>query len=183
MELNFTITVRADTSLNYFCDSRSIYSHFIKFGVFRVATKKEPLERNIYFVLQPLHFVSRILGLSPFHISPNTKCHNGNVCTYSHIILVTVLIILLLLGLYNSMLFLDTLSEGVLNISVRVVWTIYVLVSNLTSTLALPFTVTRNRNHMANVLCLSSRVDNKLFRNKSKQSAYSQQRSHVIMQL
>jgi hypothetical protein len=36
---------------------------------------------------------------------------------------------------------------------------------------------------MTNVLCLLSRVDNKLFRNQSKQSAYSQQRSHVKIQL
>jgi hypothetical protein len=36
---------------------------------------------------------------------------------------------------------------------------------------------------MTNVLCLLSRVDNKLFRNNSKQSAYSQQRSRVITQL
>jgi len=57
-----------------------------------------------------------------------------------------------------------------------------VLVSNLTSILALLYTVTRNMNHMTKVLCLLSRVDNKLFRFKSKQSAYSQPRSHVIMQ-
>jgi hypothetical protein len=82
-----------------------------------------------------------VLGLSPFHIYQNTKCHNGRFCTYSHIILVTILIILLLYGLYNSILFLDTFSEGVLNISVRVVWTNYVLVSNLTIILALLFTV------------------------------------------
>jgi len=79
--------------------------------------------------------------------------------------------------------FLDTLSEGILNMSVRVLWTIYMLVSNVTSILALLYTVTMNRNHMTNVLCLLSRVDNKLFPNKSKQSAYSQHRSHVIMQL
>ena len=77
--------------------------------------KKEPLEYNTYFVIQSLHFVSRVLGLSPFHIYPNTKCYNGRLCTYSHIILVTVLIILLLYGLYDSILFLDTLIEGVLN--------------------------------------------------------------------
>jgi hypothetical protein len=92
------------------------------------------------------------------------------------------MIILLLYGLYDSILFLDTLSEGILNISVRVVWTIYMSVSNLTSILTLLFTVTRNMNHMTKVLCLLSRVDKKLFRNKSKQSSYSQQRSHVIMQ-
>ena len=36
---------------------------------------------------------------------------------------------------------------------------------------------------MTIVLCLLSRVDNKLFRNMSKQNAYSQQQSHVIKQL
>jgi hypothetical protein len=38
-------------------------------------------------------------------------------------------------------------------------------------------------NHMTSMLCLLSLVDNKLFSNNSKQSAYSQQRSRVIMQL
>jgi len=104
IELNITIAVRADTSLNDFCDSRLTYSRFIKFGVFRVTMKKVPLEYNMYFVMQPPHFVSRELGLSPFHVYPNNKCHNGSVCTYSHIILVTVLIILLLYDLYNSIL-------------------------------------------------------------------------------
>jgi hypothetical protein len=139
--LNITIAVRADTSLNYFCDSRSTYAHFIKFGVFIVAMKKEPLEHNIYFFIQPLRSVWRVLGLSPFHIYPNTKCHNESVFTYSHIIFVRVLIILLLCDLYNSILLLDTLSEGLLNIYFRVLWTIYMLVSNLTSLLALLFTV------------------------------------------
>ena len=139
---------------------------------------------NIICILSfNLSFLSRILGLSPFHIYPNTKCHNGSVCTYSHIILVTILIILLLHDLYKSILFLDTLSEGLLNLSVRVLWTNYMLVSNLTRILTSLYTVTRNRNHMTNVLCLLSRVDNKLFRNKSKQSAYSQHRSYIIMQL
>jgi hypothetical protein len=57
------------------------------------------------------------------------------------------------------------------------------LVSKLTRTLALLFTVTRKRNHMTTVLCFLTRVDIKLFRNNSKQSAYSQQQSHVIVQL
>ena len=36
---------------------------------------------------------------------------------------------------------------------------------------------------MTKVLCLLSRVDNKLFPNNAKQSAYTQQLPHVIMQL
>jgi len=136
--------------------------------------KKEPLEHNIYFVHQPLHFVSRLLGLSPFHLYPNAKCHNGCVCTYSLFILITVVIILLLYVLYNSILFLVALSEGILNTSVRAVWTIYMLVSNLTSILTLLFTVTRKRNHVTKVLCLLSCVYNKLFRKNSEQSAHSQ---------
>ena len=133
--------------------------------------KKESLEYNIYFVIQPLHFVSKLLGLSPFHIYSNTQCHNGSVCNYSHIILVTVSIILLLYVLYNSIIFLDTFSEYILNISVRILWIIYMLVSNLIITLSLLLTVTRNRNHMTNVLCLLSLADSKMFRNKSRQSA------------
>jgi hypothetical protein len=81
------------------------------------------------------------------------------------------------------MLLLDELSEIVLNLCVRVVWTIYTIIIHLTSILALLFNITRNGNHKTNVLSLLSRVDNKLFPKNSKQSAYAQQRSHVMVQL
>ena len=145
--------------------------------------KKEPLEHNIYFVIQPLHFVSRILGLSPFHIDPNYTFRNKGACTFCHIIQATLIILLLLYGLNKGVLHTAEYSETVLQLSVRVVYIINLLFSNFTGILALIFTVTRNRNHMTNMLSMLSRVDNKLFRNKSKQSAYSQQRSRVIMQL
>ena len=145
--------------------------------------KKEPLENNIYFVIQPLHFVSRILGLSPFHIDPNYTFRNKGGCTFCHVIQATVLILLLLYGLYSSVLTLVQYNLLMFHVNLRIVWIINTLVSHLTSILTLLFTVTRNRNHMTNVLCLLSRVDKKLFRNNSKQSAYSQERSRVIMQL
>ena len=145
--------------------------------------KKEPLEHNIYFAIQPLHFVSRILGLSPFHIDPNYTFRNKGGCTFCHIIQATLMILLLLYGLYNSVLTTAEYSESTFKLSVRVVYIINILVSNFTGILALIFTVTRNRNHITNMLSLLSRVDNKLFRNNSKQSAYSQQRSREIIQL
>jgi len=145
--------------------------------------KKEPLEHNIYFAIQPLHFVSRILGLSPFHVDPSYTFHNKGGGTFCHIIQAAVMILLLLFGLYSSVLTVVKYNESTFKMSVRVVCIINILVSSFTGILALLFTVTRNRNHMTNVLCLLSRVDNKLFRNNSKQSAYSQHRSHVITQL
>jgi hypothetical protein len=145
--------------------------------------KEEPMEHNIYLVIQPLHFVSRILGLSPFHIETNYTFRNKGGCTFCHVIQTTVMIFLLLFGLYSSVLTAVEYSESTFNVFVRVVCIINILVSNFTGILSLLFTVTRNRNHMTNVLSLLSRVDNKLFRNNSKQSAYSQQRSRVIMHL
>ena len=93
------------------------------------------------------------------------------------------MILLLLYGLYNSVLTFVEYSDPMYNAVLRTVWIINVLVSHLTSILTLLFAVTRNRNHMTKILLLLSRVDNKLFRNNSKQSAYSQQRSRVIKQL
>jgi hypothetical protein len=145
--------------------------------------KKEQLEQNIYFVIQPLHFVSRILGLSPFHIDTNYTFRNKGGCTFRRIIQAAVMILFSLYGLCNNVLDLVANRDPMFNVIVRIVWIIHVLVLHLTSILTILFTVTRNRNHMTNTLCLLSRVDNKLFRNKSKQSAYSQQRSHVITQL
>jgi hypothetical protein len=145
--------------------------------------KTEPLEQNIYFVIQPLYLVSRILGLSPFHIDSNYRFHNEGGSAYCHITQATLLILLIIYGLYNSTLAVLQYREPIFNVSVRVVWAINALVSNLTSILALLFAVTINRNHITNVLSLLSRVDRKFIRKNSKQSAYSQQRSHVIKQL
>jgi hypothetical protein len=145
--------------------------------------KTEPLEHNIYFVIQPLHLLSRVLGLSPFHIDPNYTFRNKGGSSYCHITQATLLILLLLYGLYNSMLVIVEYSEPVFKASVRVVWAINIFVTHLTSILALLFTVTRNKNHMTNVLSLFSSVDNMLFPKNSKQSAYAQHRSHVMVQL
>jgi hypothetical protein len=145
--------------------------------------KKEPLEHNTYFAIQPLHFVSRILGLSPFYIDPNYTFRNTVGCTFCHIIQASLTILLLLYGTYSSVLTTVEYSEPTFKISIRVMSIIFILVSNFTAILALIFTVTRNKNHMTNMLSLLSRIDNKLFRNTSKQIAYSQHRSHLIMQL
>jgi len=145
--------------------------------------KKEPLEHNIYFVIQPLHFVSRILGLSPFHIDPNYTFRNKVGCTFCHIIQAAVMILLLLYGLYINVLKAVTYSEITFHVFVRVVCIINIFVSSFTGILALFFAVTRNRNHMTNMLCLLSHVDNKLCSNNSKEGAYSQHRSQVFMQL
>jgi hypothetical protein len=93
------------------------------------------------------------------------------------------MIILLLCGLCTNVLILVEINETAFNVITRLVWIINTLVSNLTSILALLFCVTRNRNHIRNILSVLSRVDNNLFRNDSKQDAYSKQRSHVKMQL
>jgi hypothetical protein len=145
--------------------------------------KKEPLEHNIYFVIQPLHFVSRMLGLSPFNINPNYTFRNTGGCTFCHIIQATLLILLLMYGLYNSVLNFVNYNLPMFIVNLRVIWIIWVVVTHLTSIPTLLFTVTRNRNHTTNMLSLLSRVDNKLFRNNSKKSAYSQQRSRLIKQL
>jgi len=145
--------------------------------------KKEPLEHKIYFVIQPMHFVSRMLGLSPFHIDPDYKFHNTGGCNFCHIIQATLLILLLLYGLYNSVLTFVNYNQPMYSVNLRIGWIICIVVTHLTSILTLLSTVTRDRNHMTNMLLLLSRVDNKLFRNNSKQSAYSQQRSRVIKQL
>ena len=142
--------------------------------------KTEPMEHNIYFVIQPLHYVSRILGLSPFHIDPNYTFRIKCRCTFCHIIQATIMILLLLYGLYISVLETAEYSETVTSVMVRAVWIIYVLVSHLTCILALLFSVTRTRNHMT-IVFLLSHADNKLFRNNAKQSAYCFIKSHIFL--
>jgi hypothetical protein len=130
-----------------------------------------------------MQFVSRILGLSPFHIDTNYTFRNKGGYTYSHIIQATVMIFLLLGGLCNNVLTLVVYNDRHFNVFVRIVWIINVLVSHLASVLALLFSVTRNRNLMTSTMSLLTCIDNKLFRNKSKQDAYAKQRSNLKIQL
>jgi hypothetical protein len=103
------------------------------------------------------------------------------VCTYSSIMLAAVMNFLLQYDLYNSIPFLFQPSEGVINISVCVLWTIYMLISTLTNTLALRFIVTRNSKHMKKSLCLFYRdcnrhffiTQSKLLTNNSEHTFYS----------
>jgi len=82
--------------------------------------KKEPLEHNFYFVTQPLHLVSRILELSPFHVDPNYRFSYKGGCTSCHIIQTTVMILLFLYGLYDSVLTTVKYSDPMFSVIVRV---------------------------------------------------------------
>jgi hypothetical protein len=125
--------------------------------------KKDRMEHNIYFVIQPLQFVSRILGLSPLHIHPNYTFSSKYRYTYCHNIQATVIITLLVCGFCNSVLNLVEYIEPTFNLMARIVWIINVLVSHLTSITAFIFSVTRSRNHMTNITSLLSCFDNKRF--------------------
>ncbi|PNF21471.1 hypothetical protein B7P43_G13506 [Cryptotermes secundus] len=89
----------------------------------------------------------------------------------------------LLYGLHNSIMHTTAFSEPHSYTSIRVVWAISILASYSTSILSLVFTVTRNRNHMRNMLSIISCVDSKLLHKHLKQSVYMQQRSHILRQL
>jgi hypothetical protein len=86
-----------------------------------------------------------------------------DVCTHLHKMLATVMTTLLFFDFYSIVFYLDKFSEGILTVYVRDVWTMCMLISNMTRILTLIFTVTRNRYHTTIVLCLLSRVDNNLF--------------------
>jgi hypothetical protein len=145
--------------------------------------KNELIQQDIYFVIQPLHFVSKVLGLSSFHIDPKHKRGNERVSIVSHNILVTFMIITLLYGFYNSILYAIYFSEPIFNLFVRAIWTIHIVALHSTSILALISTVTRNGNHITRMLSIISKVDSKLLQKRCKRDVYTQQRSHVITQL
>jgi hypothetical protein len=144
---------------------------------------ESPFEHDIYFVIKPLHFVSQILGLSPLHIDPEHKCYSERACFRFHVFLTAIMIILLLYGLCKSIVYTTVFSVPKYNAFIHVVWSISILTSYSTSILALLLNVTRNRNHMRNVLSIISLVDSKLLHKHCKQSVYMQQRSHIIRQL
>jgi hypothetical protein len=145
--------------------------------------RKSPLEHNIYFVIQPLHFVSKLFGLSPLHVDPKHKCHNERACNCFHVSLAIFMAVVLLYGLYNNIMYMSIMIEPTFRTSIRVACDINMLASYLTSILALLFSVTRNRNHITNMLSSITHVDGKLLREHCKQSVYMHQRSHIIKQL
>jgi hypothetical protein len=145
--------------------------------------KETSVEHNIYFVIQFLHFVSKIFGLSPLHIDPEHECDKKRACICFHATLVTFMMAVLLYGFYNSLIFTNELIEPNFYTSIRVVWGISIFAAYLTSILSLIFAVTRNRNHIRNMLSIISRIDSKLLHKNFEQSIYKQQRSHICAQM
>ncbi|KDR19122.1 hypothetical protein L798_07004 [Zootermopsis nevadensis] len=145
--------------------------------------KEEPFEHDVHFVIQPLHFVSKIFGMCPFHIDPKYRYDNERLCNVLHNMLATFMIVMLLFGLYSNMVYATELIDPTFNIIVRVVWVISVVTAYSSSILGLIFSITRNKNHMTAVLASICRVDKKLLHRHNKQNIYTSQRSHVMMQL
>jgi hypothetical protein len=154
------------------------------FCVFSVSTMKESsFVNDIYFVTKPLHLVSKLLGLSPWHIDTRHKWHNERNCVYIHASLTAIMVVLILYGMCDSFIHAETYSDPTFNRFVCVLWIIAVTASHSASILALLLNATRNRNHMGNVLSIISRVDSKLLRTNCKHSVYMQQSSRIIRQL
>jgi hypothetical protein len=145
--------------------------------------KKSTIKQDIYFVIQPLHLVSKILGLSPWHIDPKYKWQNERTWFYIHVSLIIFMTVLVLYGFCESIIYITTSNINKLNTFSIVVWIIGVTASHSTSILALLLNVTRNRNHMGNVLSTISRVDSKLLHTNFKHSGYRQQRSLIVRQM
>jgi hypothetical protein len=145
--------------------------------------KESSFENDIYFVTKPLHFASKILGLSPWHIDPKYKCQNERACFYIHASLAAIMVVLILFGMCDSFIYAGTYSDPIFNRFVCVLWIISVTTSHSASILALLLNATRNRNHLGNVLSAISRVDSKLLHTNCKHNVYMQQRSRIIRQM
>jgi hypothetical protein len=184
VSLKNTISLTADTSVG------SVVWYVLSVfacvgGLFwlRSTMTKSSNEYNIYFIIQPLHFMSKIFGLSPLHIDPEHDCDNKRTCTCFHVSLATFMMALLIYGLYHSIIFTNVLIEPNFYASIRIVWAINIFATFLTSILSLIFAVTRNRNHIRNILSIISRVDSKLLHKNFEQNIYKQQRSHILAQM
>jgi hypothetical protein len=121
--------------------------------------KKSTNKHDIYFVIQPLHLVSKILGLPPLHIDPKYKCQNERTWFYIHVSLSIFMIVLVLYVFCESIIYITASNVNKLNSFTIVVWIIAVTASLSMSILALLLNFTRNRNHIGNVLSTISRVD------------------------
>jgi hypothetical protein len=145
---------------------------------------KEPtFDPDIYYVIQPVQFASKLLGLSPWHIDPKYKCYNQRAYVYFHFLLCAIMIVKILYGLCENIIYAAIYRDLKFSRFVCVVWIIAIISTHLTSVLALLLNVTRKTNHWGNVLSTISRVDSKLLRTNFKHSGYRQQRSRILRQL
>jgi hypothetical protein len=141
------------------------------------------LKYNIYFEIQPLYYVSRLMGLAPFSIKKK-KCGETEI-HYSHsdIILTTTLNIVLLMGLCLSEFVVADFVDHTYPAVIRALWFSSALSTYCTCIITLILNITIHRKHFPLILKRICIIDSKLFNDGSSEKHYKSRRSGTNKQL
>jgi hypothetical protein len=145
--------------------------------------KNQKLKYNVYFEIQPMYYVSRLLGLAPFSIKKK-KCGEREIhFSSSDIILTTSLNIFLLVGLCVAEYVVAETAVHSFPIVVRVLWFISVLSTYSTCIVTLILNITIHRKYLPVILKRVCIIDSKLFQDGSSEEHYKSRRAGTTKHL
>lgn len=145
--------------------------------------KNEELKYNVYFEIEPLYYVSRLLGLAPFSIRKKKSGEREVQFSRFDIILTAALNILLVVGLCFDEFRLASTSGAALPIVIRDLWFISVLSQYATCIVTLILNITIHRKHLPLILRRIYIIDSKLFNDGTNEKRYKSRRSGTTKQL
>jgi hypothetical protein len=145
--------------------------------------KNQELKYNVYFEIEPLYYVSRLLGLAQFSFSRKKSGETEVHYLHSDIILTTTLSVLLLVGLCLAEFFLTKIPVLNIPILIRSLWFISFLSTYSTCIITLIFYVTIHRKHFPLLLRRIYIIDSKLFNDGRNEKRYKSRRSGITKQM
>jgi hypothetical protein len=141
------------------------------------------LKTDIYFVIKPMYYISKILGIAAFKIYKENESVNKYHFLVSDIILPVFMIIVLCLCSYASVIYAMKFDGREVAVNIRVVWISYIIISRLTSIFTLLMSVTVNKHYIPQALRYLSYVDRKLFEGSDRENIFRQGRTFLVQQL
>jgi hypothetical protein len=139
--------------------------------------------KDIHFVVKPLYYVSKVLGMIVFKTGSANKCANKERCFVPELILPVFMIISMCVHLCFDVLYTIQFTGLELTLDTRVMWIVNKIVSSSTSIVTLLLNLTINRHCIPRILSYIHDVDIKLFRADCRDRIFRQARSSIIVQL
>jgi hypothetical protein len=145
--------------------------------------KNHELKYNVYFEIEPLYYISRLLGLAPFSFKKKKSGEIEVHFSHSDIILITTLSIFLLVGLCLCEFVLANTAGITIPILIRALW--FISLSSIYSTciVTLLLNITIHRKHFPLILRRIHIIDSKLFNGGRNEKRYKRRRSGTTKQL
>jgi hypothetical protein len=139
--------------------------------------KNQELKYNVYFEIEPMYYVSRLLGLAPFSFKKIKSGYTEVHFSHSDFILSTTLSVSLLVGLCLLYFVLANVVVTTFPILIRSLWFISQLAIYSTCIVTLILNITVHRKHFPLILRRICIIDSKLFNDGRNEKRYKSRRS------